>query len=260
MAGRGVGALVEAFRILLDVLDGFAVRREAGVGLVEEEKVIVPFAERFLRGLVTFGEFGDGFGGVGAGFCEVACGFRGFAEGVKILIVVGVETAGVFGEPALGDVDELCAAEIEIEGGAEDGFEIVEPELDFLLFLLEAFDELALGFFSAGGEVFTETFGVGSAIVGVEEIGLDVCVAHLACCAADFAERALKGLGLPVDAGDSGGENEEFQGGFDTPGGGTETVDSLGRGFFEAGCNGCLEHQALAEEGGNRLRHDVTFR
>src|SRR5258705_8653923 len=105
MAGGGVGALVEAFHILLDVLDRFAVRREAGVGLVEEEKVIVPFAEGFLGGLVAGGEVGCGFGGVEAGLCEVACGFGDLAGGVKILIVMQVEAADVFGEPASGDGD-----------------------------------------------------------------------------------------------------------------------------------------------------------
>ena len=45
MAGGGVGALVESLGILLNLLDGFAAGREVGVGLVEEEKVIVPFAE-----------------------------------------------------------------------------------------------------------------------------------------------------------------------------------------------------------------------
>ena len=44
MAGSGVGALVEALGIFLNLLEGFAVRREMGVGLVEQEKVIVPFA------------------------------------------------------------------------------------------------------------------------------------------------------------------------------------------------------------------------
>jgi hypothetical protein len=79
VAGCGVGALVEAFCILLNLLDGFAVGRKAGVGLVEQEKVIVPFAERFLGGLVAGGEGGDGFGGVDAGLCEVACGLGGLA-------------------------------------------------------------------------------------------------------------------------------------------------------------------------------------
>src|SRR6266851_4603542 len=105
MAGSGVGALVEAFRILLNLLDGFAVGREAGVGLMEQEKVIVPFAERFLGGLVARGAGGDGFGGIDAGLCEVACGLGGLAESVKVLIVVRVEAADVFGEPALGDGD-----------------------------------------------------------------------------------------------------------------------------------------------------------
>src|ERR1700716_3830928 len=113
MAGIGVGAVVEAFRILLNLLDGFAVRGEVGVGFVEQEKVIVPFAEGFLGGLVAGGEGGGGFGGVDAGLCEIAGGLGGFAESVKVLIVLGVEAADVFGEPALGDVDQLCAAEIE---------------------------------------------------------------------------------------------------------------------------------------------------
>src|SRR5882757_6374778 len=107
MAGGGVGAVVEAFQILLNLLDGFAVWREAGVGLVEQEKVIVPFAEGFLGGLVAGGEGGDGFGGVDAGLGEVACGFGGFAEGVEVLVVLRVEATDVFGEPALGDGDEL---------------------------------------------------------------------------------------------------------------------------------------------------------
>jgi hypothetical protein len=55
VAGGGVGALVEALGIFLDVLDGFAVGREAGVGLMEEKKVIVPFAERFLHRLEAGG-------------------------------------------------------------------------------------------------------------------------------------------------------------------------------------------------------------
>jgi len=174
--------------------------------------------------------------------------------------VLRVEAADVFGEPALGDGDELCAAEIEVEGGAEKGFEVVEPEFDFLLLLFEAFDEFALGLFSDSGEIFAEAFGVGSAIVGVQEIGFDVGVAHGACCAAHFADRALERFGLFFDAGDVGGENEEFECGFDSPGGGTQMMDAGGRGFLEAGGNGCLEHQALAEKDGDGLRHDFTFR
>src|SRR5882757_3827620 len=100
MACCGVGALVEALGIFLNLLDGFAVRRKAGMGLVEQEKVIVPFAKRFLGGLVPGGERGGGLGGVNAGLCEVACGFGGLAKSVKVLIVVGVEAADVFGEPA----------------------------------------------------------------------------------------------------------------------------------------------------------------
>src|SRR6267154_4123073 len=105
MAGGGVGALVEALGIFLNLFDGFAVRREVGVGLVEQEKVIVPLAEGFLGGFVTGGEVGGGFGGVDAGLCEVACGFGRFAESVKVLVVLRVEPADVFGEPALGDGD-----------------------------------------------------------------------------------------------------------------------------------------------------------
>ncbi len=79
MAGGGVGALVEALGIFLNLLEGFAVRREMGVGLVEQEKVIVPFAQGFLGGLVAGGEGGGGFGVVDAGLGEIAGGFGSFA-------------------------------------------------------------------------------------------------------------------------------------------------------------------------------------
>jgi hypothetical protein len=250
---------VEALGIFLNLLDGFAVEREAGVGLVEEEKVIVPFAERFLCGLVAGGQGGGGFGGVAADLCEIACGLGGFAEGVEVLVVLRVEAANVFGEPALGHGDKLCAAETKFERGAEDGFEVVEPEFDFFLFLFEAFGEFAFGFFSDSGEVFAEKFGVGSAIVGGEQIGLDVGVAHGTCCAAHFAERALERFGFFFDAGDVGGEHKEFECGFDSPGGGTEMMDAVWRGFFQAGGDGCLEHQGLTEKDGHGLWHDVTF-
>ena len=74
-AGGGVGGVVEPFGIFLNLLDGFAVRREVRVGLVEEEEVIVPFAQGFLGGLVAGGEGCGGFGVVDAGLGEVACGF-----------------------------------------------------------------------------------------------------------------------------------------------------------------------------------------
>ena len=61
------------------------------------------------------------------------------------------------------------------------------------------------------------------------------------------------------DAGDIGGESEKFERGFDAPGGGTQKMDALGRGLFEAVCDGCLEHQALTEKDGHWLRHDFTF-
>src|SRR6266566_9031783 len=99
MAGSGVGALVEALGIFLNLLEGFAVRREMGVGLVEQEKVIVPFAQGFLGGLVAGGEGGGGFGVVDAGLGEIAGGFGSFAEGVEVLVVLRVEAADVFGEP-----------------------------------------------------------------------------------------------------------------------------------------------------------------
>jgi hypothetical protein len=45
MSCGGIGALVETLRICLNLLDGLAVLLQMGVGLVEEKKVIVPFAE-----------------------------------------------------------------------------------------------------------------------------------------------------------------------------------------------------------------------
>ena len=119
-----------------------------------------------MGGFVASGEGGGGFGGVYAGLGEVARGLGGFAESVEILVMLRVEAADGFGEPALRDGDELCAAEIEVERGTETGFEVVEPEFDFRLLLLEALDEFALGFFSDCGEVLPETLEVGSVIVG----------------------------------------------------------------------------------------------
>ena len=228
MAGGGVGALVEVLGMFLNLLEGFAVGREAGVGLVEQEKVIVPFAEGFLRGLVAGGEGGGGFGGVAAGLGEVACGLRGFAEGVEVLVVLRVEAADVFGEPALGDGDELRAAKVEVERGAQAGFEVGELEFDSLLLVLEAVDEFALGFFSDGGEIFAERVSVRRAVVGGQEIVLDVGVAHGACGSAQFAERALEGFRLFFDAGYAGGEDEEFESGFDSPGGGAQVMHTSG--------------------------------
>jgi len=170
-----------------------------------------------------------------------------------------VEAADIFGEPALGDGDQRCAAEIEIECGTEDGFKVVEPEFNSLLLAFEPFNEFAFGFFSDGGEIFAETFGVWSEIVGFQEIGLDVGIADDACCAAQSADRTLKRFGLLFDAGNVGGENEEFESGFDSPRGRPQMMDAFGRGFFEAGGNGCLEQQALTKEGGNGLRHQFTF-
>jgi len=178
---------------------------------------------------------------------------------VQILIVLRVEAADGFGEPRLGDGDEFRAAEFEVEGGTEIGFEVVEPEFDFLPLLLEAFDEFAFGFLSDGGEILAEETKVGSVFVGGHEFGMDVGVAHLACCAAQFAKRALERLGLLVDPGDIGGESEQFERGFDASGGGAQKMDALGRGFFEAFCDGSSEHQALTEKDGNRLRHNVTL-
>jgi hypothetical protein len=198
------------------------------VGLVEQEKMIVPFAEGFLGGLVAFGEEGDDLGGVDAGLGEVACGLGGFAESVEVLIVLRVEAADVFGEPGLGDGDKLCAAEIEVDCGAEAGLEAGESEFDFFLLLFEALEEFAFGFFSERGEVFAEALGVGCAIVGVEEVVLDVGVAHLARCTAQFAKRTLERFGLLFEMGDAGGETEKFEGGFDSPGGGSETMDAFG--------------------------------
>ena len=55
VAGGGVGAPVESLGILLNLLEHFAVGGQAGMGLVEQEKVIVPFTEGFLGGLVAGG-------------------------------------------------------------------------------------------------------------------------------------------------------------------------------------------------------------
>jgi hypothetical protein len=82
MAGGGVGAPVESLGILLNLVERFAVGREAGMGLVEQEKVIVPFAEGFLGSLVAGGEGGGGFGGVDTSLCKVACRLGGFAQSV----------------------------------------------------------------------------------------------------------------------------------------------------------------------------------
>jgi hypothetical protein len=259
MAGCGVGALMEALGILLDLLDGFAVGRQAGVGLVEKEKVIVPFAEGFLGGLEACGEAGGAFGDVDAGFGQVACSFGGFAEGVEVLVVLGVEAADVFGEPGLGDGDEFCAAEVEVDDGSKEGFEVVEAEFDLLLLLLEAFGEFAFGFVSHGGKVVAKTFGVRGAVVGAEEIGVHVGVAHCACCAAHFAKGTLERFGFLLYAGDPAGEGEELEGGFDAAGGGTETMDPFGSGLFEAVCDRRFELQGLTEKDSDGLRHDFTF-
>jgi hypothetical protein len=88
---------------------------------------------------------------------------------------------------------------------------------------------------------------------------LDVGIADDACCAAQSADRTPKRFGLLVDAGDVGGENKEFESGFDSPCSGPQMMNAFGRGFFEAGSNGCPEQQALTKEGGNGLRHHFTF-
>ena len=261
MAGGGVGAMVEALGILLNLLECFAVLLEVGVGLVKQEEVIVPFAECFLGGFVASGEGGGGFGGVDAGLGEVACGLGGFAESVEILIVLRVEAADGFGEPALGDGDELCAAEVEVERGTEMGFEVVEPEFDFLLLLLEAFDEFALGFFSDGGEVLRGDAGRRECDrrrlrdrSGRRRRGLRLL--RGAVCGENAGEVWLV-LSMPEISAERARSSrvasmrrvvERRQ------------MDAFGRGLFEAVCDGCLEHQALTEKDGDGLRHDFTLR
>jgi len=61
---------------------------------------------------------------------------------------------------------------------------------------------------------------------------VDVGIAHGSCRAAHFAKRALKGFGFFLDAGYAGGEDEELEGGLDSPGGGAEMMDVFGRGFL----------------------------
>jgi hypothetical protein len=124
--------------------------------------------------------------------------------------------------------------------------------------LLEALDEFALGFFPDCSEVLAEAAEVRCVIVGGYQVVVDVGVADFACCAAKFAEGALERFGFLVDAGDIGGESEQLECGFDAPCGGTQSMDAPGRRFFEAVCDGRLEHQALTQKDGNRLRHDVT--
>ena len=73
---------MESLGILLNLLEHFAVGRQAGMGLVEQEKMIVPFAEGFLGSLVAACEGGGGFGSVDARLCKVACRLGGFAQSV----------------------------------------------------------------------------------------------------------------------------------------------------------------------------------
>jgi hypothetical protein len=84
---------------------------------------------------------------------------------------------------------------------------------------------------------------------------MDVGVAHGARGAANLAERTLERFGFFFDAGDSRGPNEELEGGFDPAGGGAETVDALGGGFFQAVCDGFFELQALTKKDSDWLRH-----
>jgi hypothetical protein len=65
---------------------------------------------------------------------------------------------------------------------------------------------------------------------------------------------------LLLDAGDVGRDGEQFEGGFDSPRSGSQTMDAFGRWFLEAGGNGCLERQALTEKYGHGLRHRFTLR
>ena len=255
MTCGGIGTLVKTLRIFLNLFDGFAVLLQASMGLVEQKKVIVPFAERLLGRLVTGGQGGSGFGCVDGSFREVACGLRSFAEGMEILILLRIEAADGFGEPASRQGDQLCAAEIEIERGIEAGFQVVEPAFNLRLLLFESSNELLLGSLSGCGEVLAEMPGVWSVIVGCEQIGVDVEIAHLACRPAHLAQRAPQGLGLLADFGKS----QQFERRFDAPRGRSEMMDALGRGFLEAGCDGRLEHQALTEKDSDRLRHDFTY-
>src|SRR5271154_2843122 len=102
------------------------------------------------------------------------------------------------------------------------------------------FDKFLLGFFPGGSEISAEAHGIGCVMVGGEQIAVDVSVAHCSGCTAQVAERALERLGLLFDAGDIGGENEQFECGFDSSRGGAQSVDAFGGCLFEACCNSGL--------------------
>ena len=80
---------------------------------------------------------------------------------MQILIVLRVEAADGFGKPALRDGDEFCAAEVEIECGAEMASRSSSLRSTFCRCLFEHAISLASAFFRMASEILAEAGGIG---------------------------------------------------------------------------------------------------
>src|SRR5580698_6965254 len=106
---------------------------QGGLVLVQQRMVVVPGAGRLLYSDEAFREIGGGFGGFASNLGDVTGGLAGFADGVEVVVVFGIESAEGGGQRGLCDVGEASSAEVEIGGGREDWAEFVEVSADIVL-------------------------------------------------------------------------------------------------------------------------------
>ena len=182
-----------------------------------------------MGALESGGEGGGSLGGFGSGFGYVAGGLAGFADVVELVVVFGIEGAGVLCEPSAGDVDEFVATEVEIERWLEGYFHGVERSTNLLLIFFDRLREFARRFVPCCGQLVVQALRIGVFAAGFQEFAVDVEVADGAGGAAEFAECLAEGLRLAVDGSVGGDGGKELERGLDAAGGGTEFVDGLGR-------------------------------
>ena len=133
----GEGLAAKTIGLFVNLFGGWALFGESCLGFFEEEEVVVPDAESLLGALESGGERGGGLGGFGSGFGDVAGGLAGFADGVELVVVLGIEGACVLCEPSARDVDEFAAAEVDLESGLQRYLQGLERPANLLLIFFE---------------------------------------------------------------------------------------------------------------------------
>jgi hypothetical protein len=222
-----------------EALREFGGGAELGGGEVREEEPVVPFAASLLQVFEVRGEVAGGGGGFRGGLGEVSGELGVLADAVKLSRILRDECGarGVLRVPLADEGGEPGFGEDDRGGGREGVEQLLKDERKLGAVLLEKLLEVGGFLFAFALEraaefvcLFSDFGGGGRATVfacGFEgdEVALDVEIADAAGGATELPEQAQSFAGFLLVRREVWDHREEFEVGFDAPGGGAQTVD-----------------------------------